>query len=63
MPLIWELCDDPTKINLCNFQWSHYQTKLDLFNQSQHPIIDHLPEEQNLGKFMAERPHSPAKVN
>ncbi len=63
MPLFWDLIDSHAKIDLIKFQWENHGTKLDLFNQSMQPEVDHIPEEENLGKFMSQAPHSPIKVN
>ena len=62
---IWDLISHEAKVNLCIYQWNCHGTLLDLFVESQRPQsdLDILPENENLGKFMSERPHSPTKVN
>jgi len=60
--LVWAIITDKERIDLCNIQWNLYHTRLDMFNESQKPLIDHIPEEEDLGKFMSERPHNPAQV-
>jgi len=58
---VWELLSTKSKLALIQFQWNHYHTKLDSFIESQKPVIDHIPEEKHLDKFMAERPNRPAQ--
>lgn len=43
MPLIWGIIDDETKVILCNFQWEHYRTLLDLFVESQNKVTVTVP--------------------
>jgi hypothetical protein len=61
--LVWELISDTVKVQLIQFQWDHFGNALDLFKQTQTPEFDHIPEEENLGKFMAEAPHKQAHVS
>jgi len=61
---VWDRITDQERILLCNYQYDHYKTRLDMFVQSlkPSPSIDHIPEEQRLDKFMAEAPHNQAQV-
>jgi len=61
---IWDRITDGERVALCNYQWDNYGTQLDLFNQSQKQkaVMDTIPENDDLGRFMAQAPEHQAHV-
>ena len=60
--LVWELIPDSCRIALCKYQFEVHGTILDWVDKKQTPLIDHIPEEQHLDRFMSQAPEHQAFV-
>lgn len=59
---VWELISETAQNQLVQYQLDVHHARLAVIDEYRQPDIDVIPENDNLGKFMAEKPHSPVRV-